>query len=219
MRHLTKGIAALAVASLALFAVGCNKGPAADALDAADQALAAATPEIERYVPEELGSLTSAAQAARSEFEKGNYTEALKAAQALPAKIQAALAAATAKKDQLVAAWNDMSGSLAGLVQAITGKVTGLAAAKALPKGMTKDDLVDRPDRSRVGDPGLDRGHGRVRGRRHPEGPRDRAGRQDQGRRARGNAGAPGCARARRREQLTFHGIIGASGPAPGSSP
>jgi hypothetical protein len=35
-----------------------------------------------------------------------------------------------------------MSGSLPGLVQAITGKVTGLAAAKALPKGMTKDEIV-----------------------------------------------------------------------------
>ena len=109
------------------------------ALTAADQALAAATPEIEKYVPEELGALTSAAQAARSEFEKGNYTEALKAAQALPAQIQAALAAATVKKEQLVAAWNDLSGSLPGLVQAITGKLAGLAAAKALPKGMTQD--------------------------------------------------------------------------------
>jgi hypothetical protein len=142
MRHLTKGIAALAVVSLAFFAVACNKGPAETALNAADQALAAAKPEIEMYVPEELGALTSAAQAARSDVEKGNYTEALKAAQALPAKIQAALAAATAKKDQLVAAWNDVSGSLPGLVQAITEKVTGIAAAKALPKGMTKDEIV-----------------------------------------------------------------------------
>ena len=93
-------------------------------------------------MPEELGSLTSAAQAARSELEKGNYTEALKAAQALHAKIQATLAAATAKKDQLVAAWNDLSGRLPGLLQAITGKLTGLAGAKALPKGMTADTLA-----------------------------------------------------------------------------
>jgi hypothetical protein len=142
MRHLKKGIAALAVVSLALFAAGCNKGPAQAALAVADQALAAATPEIQKYVPEELGALTSAAQAARSEFEKGNYTEALKAAQALPAQIQAALAAATVKKDQMVAAWNDLSGSLPGTVQAITGKLTGLAAAKALPKGMTQDMLA-----------------------------------------------------------------------------
>ena len=142
MRHLTKGTAALAVVTLAVCAAGCNKGPAEAALNAADQALAAAKPEIEMYVPEELGSLTSAAQAARSELEKGNYTEALKAAQALPAKIQAALAAATAKKDQLVAAWNELSGSLPGQVQAITEKVTGLAAAKGLPKGMTRDMLA-----------------------------------------------------------------------------
>jgi len=142
MRHLTKGIATLAVVSLALFAGACNKGPAEAALNAADQALAAAKPEIEKYVPEELGSLTAAAQAARSELEKGNYTEALKAAQDLPAKIEAALAAAAAKKDQMVAAWNEVSGSLPGAVQAITDKLTGLAAAKALPKGMTRDMLA-----------------------------------------------------------------------------
>jgi hypothetical protein len=142
MRHLTKGIAALAVVSLTLLAGACNKAPAEAALNAADQALAAATPEIERYVPDELGSLTRAVQAARSEFEKGNYTEALKAAQALPAQIQAVLAAATVQKDQLVAAWNDLSGTLPGQVQAITGKLTGIAEAKTLPKGMTKDMLA-----------------------------------------------------------------------------
>lgn len=142
MRHLTKGIATLAVASLALFAGACNKGPAEAALNAADQALAAARPEIEKYVPEELGSLTAAVQAARSELEKGNYTEALKAAQDLPARIQAALAAATARKDQMVAAWNEVAGSLPGVVQAITDKVTLLSAAKALPKGMTRDMLA-----------------------------------------------------------------------------
>jgi len=142
MRPLTKGIAALAVASLALFATGCNKGPAEAALSAVDQALAAAKPEIERYVPEELGSLTSAAQAARAEFEKGNYTEALKAAQELPGKIQAAVALAGEKKAQLTAAWTAMSGSLPGLVQSITEKVTALGAAKALPKGMTKEMLA-----------------------------------------------------------------------------
>ena len=141
MRHLTKGIAALTVASLATFASACNKGPAEAALNAADQALAAARPEIEKYVPGELASLTSAVQAARSEFEKGNYTEALKAAQALPAQIQAAVAAATVQKDQLVAAWNDLAGTLPGQVQAITGRLTDLQT-RALPKGMTKDMLA-----------------------------------------------------------------------------
>jgi len=35
-----------------------------------------------------------------------------------------------------------VSGSLPGAVQAITDKLTGLAAAKALPKGMTRDMLA-----------------------------------------------------------------------------
>jgi hypothetical protein len=142
MRPLTKGIARLVVASLALFASACNKGPAEAALNVADQALTAAKPEIEKYVPEELSALTSAAQAARAELEKGNYTEALKAAQGLPAKIDAAVAAATEKKAQLTAAWTALSGSLPGLVQSITEKVTTLAAAKSLPKGMTREMLA-----------------------------------------------------------------------------
>jgi hypothetical protein len=136
MRDLSKGAAALAVASLAVFAAGCNKGPAEETLKVADQALAAAKPELEKYVPEELASLTAATQVARSELEKGHYTEALKTAQELPARIQAAVAASAAKKDQLVAAWNAMSGSLPTLVQSITAKVAELAAAKKLPRGM-----------------------------------------------------------------------------------
>lgn len=142
MRHLTRGITALALVSLALIAAACNKGPAKASLEAADQALAAATPEIQMYAPAELASLTSALQAARSELERGNYTEALKAGQALPAQIQAALAAAAVQKSQLTAAWNDLSGSLPGKIQAIAGKLSGLAEAKTLPRGMTRETLA-----------------------------------------------------------------------------
>jgi len=142
MRHLTKGIAALAVASLVLFAAGCNKGPAEAALKAADQALAAAKPEIEKYVPDEYASVSTDLQRARAEFEKGNYTEALKAAQEIPANIQAAVAAATATKERLMGTWSELSGSLPGLVQSITEKVTALGAARSLPKGMTRDTLA-----------------------------------------------------------------------------
>ena len=142
MRPLTKGIATLVVASLALFASACNKGPADAALKAADQALAAAQPEIEKYVPEELAALTSAAQAARAEFEKGNYTEALKAAQELPTRIQSAVAAAEEKKSQLTMTWTALTASLPGLVQSITEKLATLGAARALPRGMTRETLA-----------------------------------------------------------------------------
>ena len=69
-------------------------------------------------------------QAARAELEQGHYTAALKAAQALPAQIQGALAAATGQKSQMVATWNELSGSVPGQVQALTGKLAGLGEAR-----------------------------------------------------------------------------------------
>ena len=136
MRDLAMEVAALAVAALGLFAAACNKGPAEEALGVADQALAVARPDLETYVPRDLASLTAAMRQARAQLDQGHYTDALRAAQGLPSRIRAAVAAAAAKKEEQVAAWNEMSASLPGLIQAITAKVTELAAAKKLPKGM-----------------------------------------------------------------------------------
>jgi DNA repair exonuclease SbcCD ATPase subunit len=138
MRHLTKGIAALAIVAATLVAGGCNKGPAEAALKAADQALETAKPELQKYVPGELTALSDAAKEARAQFEKGNYTEALKAAQEMPAKIQAAVEAARTKKEELTAAWNQMSSSLPTLVDTMKTYLNEAVAKKKLPKGMDK---------------------------------------------------------------------------------
>src|SRR5512134_666737 len=98
MRHLTKAIAVLGVAALAAAAAGCNKGPAEAALKIAEQALEQARPDLARYTPDELTSLTAAVTDARTQFDNGSYTEALKAAQGLPVRVEAAVAAAAAKK-------------------------------------------------------------------------------------------------------------------------
>jgi hypothetical protein len=136
MRHLTNAIAVLGVAAVAFLAAGCNKGPAEAALKVADQALEAAKPELAKYTPDELTSLTTAVTDARAQFEKGNYTEALKAAQGLPARIEAAVAAAGAKKDELAKAWADISDAVKPAMDALTAKVAELAATKKLPKGL-----------------------------------------------------------------------------------
>ena len=114
MPHPTKGTVALAVLSLALLAGACNKGPAEDALKAADREIAAAKPELETYAPAQIAPLDAAVQAARAELEQGHYTAALKAAQALPAQIQGALAAATMQKSQMVTTWKDLAEQRAG---------------------------------------------------------------------------------------------------------
>ena len=136
MRHVTTGLAALAVRSLVLFPVACNKGPAEEALGLADRALAAAKPELERYVPEELAALTAAAQQARAQFDQGHYTEALRAAQGLPARIRAATVAAAVEKESRVARWNEMAASVPGLVRDIAARVADLTAARTLPRGL-----------------------------------------------------------------------------------
>jgi DNA-binding XRE family transcriptional regulator len=141
MRHLTRGTAALVVVALALFAGACNKVPAEAALKAVDQALEAAKPELQKYVPGEFAALADAAKGAHAQFEKGSYTEALKVAQGLPAKIQAAVEAADKKKDELTATWNQLSGSLPTMVDAIKAKVTELAGPKKLPKGIDKAEV------------------------------------------------------------------------------
>jgi hypothetical protein len=142
MGDLSKGAAALALVSLAVLATACNKGPAAEALKAADEALAAAQPEIQKYVPEELPPLAAAMQAAHADLEQGHYTAALKAAQGMPAKIRATLTAAAAKKEKLVAAWNDVSAGLPSLVQSIAAKLAEIAAAPRLPEGLDETALA-----------------------------------------------------------------------------
>lgn len=143
MRHPKREILALAVVSLAFASGACNKGPAEAALKLADQALAAAKPELERYAPEELTALTNTASEAHANLEKGNYTDALKAAQGLPARIEAASALAARKKEGLVAGWTRLSGEMPSLVQGLTAKVAELGAAQKLPKGMDAVTLAN----------------------------------------------------------------------------
>jgi hypothetical protein len=129
----------LAVPLVALcLGAACTKAPAQAALAAADQAIEAAKPELEKYAPAEFTSVSDAAKAAHARFDQGDYKGALAAAQELPGKVQAAMTAAQAKKDELSKAWGDFQASLPGMVDAFKTKVADLAAMKKLPKGMDK---------------------------------------------------------------------------------
>jgi hypothetical protein len=148
MRHFDRSTVALAVAGLLFAAAGCNKGPAEAALKAADRALEAAKPELEKYTPGEFATLATAAKDARAQFEAGHYTEALKAAQGLPSRVQDALAAATTKKDELAMAWAAMAERIPAAVGSLTRRVDEITRSQKLPAGMdaaglatTKHDL------------------------------------------------------------------------------
>jgi len=136
MTRTTNGVLALAVAGVAFLAVACGKGAAEQALAAAGTALEQATPDIQKYLPGELKALTDGMASTKAAFEKGDYSAALTSAQGLLPKIQAAVAAAGKKKDELMAAFNSLKGSLPATVQSLTGRLGQLASAKSLPKGL-----------------------------------------------------------------------------------
>ena len=94
-------LAFLALAAALPLALGCNKGPARTALAEADQALTAARPTLERYLPEELARLDADTAAARARLAEGRYTDALRIAQELPDRIAVAAASAELRRSEL----------------------------------------------------------------------------------------------------------------------
>jgi len=130
-----------AVCLLAGLAAACGKASAEQALKAAEAAIEAARPEIERYVPGELQQLRDAAATAKAEFDKGDYKAALQSAQDLLPKVNAAAAAAEQKKQELVAAFGRIKASLPGMVDALNARVSALAAMRRLPPGIDKTVL------------------------------------------------------------------------------
>jgi hypothetical protein len=141
MRHPTSVVAGLVVLALAVAAAGCNKGPAESALQAARQALDAASPELEKYAPDELASFTTVIKEARALFDKGSYTAALKAVQPLPSRIQQALARARERKEMLSATWTQVSSEVPGLIAVLSTRLAELGAGGRLPKGMDRDGV------------------------------------------------------------------------------
>lgn len=140
MRPLARTLAVFLAA--AALAAGCNEGPAEAALKIADEELAAARPELARYVPHELARLEGAIRDARAEVGKGHYTDALRAAQGLPARIAAASATAEVKKEELARAWAALARALDPAIEVLAARMAEPAAADRTPKGMDPDGLA-----------------------------------------------------------------------------
>jgi hypothetical protein len=122
---------ALVLSFLSLVAVACNRQPAAESIQAAEQALAAA-PEIQTYLPEDFAALSEVLREARASLDAGRYTDALRAAQVLPDRIAAAAAAAAKRKEQLAAAWSALSADLPTQQEALAARLAALASAGAI---------------------------------------------------------------------------------------
>lgn len=131
-------LALTAILAALMFFTACDnaKKTGADAaIKGAQTAYAAVADQANQYVPDQAKDVQASIQSAKDAFDKGDYSGAFEAAKALPEKVKALAAAAAAKKDELTAKWNEMSGSMPGLMTAVQTKVAALTKSHKLPAG------------------------------------------------------------------------------------
>ncbi len=126
---------------LALACTDPNKVPAEAALQAAESAVSSLGEVAAKYAPDQTQALQQSLTDAKALLAKKDYKGALGAAQEIPAKAKDVLAAANAKKDELVKAWGELSGSLPRMLTALKSRLDILSQAKKLPQGMDKGTL------------------------------------------------------------------------------
>jgi hypothetical protein len=119
----------------AALAAGCSKAPAMAALKAADQAVASASREGEKFAPEQLRALMDAATSAHERFDRGDYAAAKASAEAVVTDARDVVKAAAAKKAEVTKAWGDLQVRVPAMGDAIRAKFDELAAMKKRPKG------------------------------------------------------------------------------------
>ncbi len=135
---------ALAVVPFALV-VACTdaaKAPAEAAMAAAGSAVESLQVEAAKFAPDAVKAAQASFASAKDMVAKQDYKGALAAAGDVTTKVKAALAAAAAKKDELVKAWGELSASVPKMVEDLKARIATLSGAKKLPAGMDKAVLA-----------------------------------------------------------------------------
>lgn len=135
------GLVVVAASVLLISCESADKAPAAAAITAAQSALDAVKTEAAKYVLDQVRSVEATLASAKASFEKQEYKAALTSAQDVAAKAKDIGAAAAAKKAELAKTWEDMSGGLPKMAEAIKSRVDILSQSKKLPAGLDKDKL------------------------------------------------------------------------------
>jgi len=131
-------VTAVVLVAFVLGACSGAKAPAEQAIKAAEEALNASKAEAMKYVPDQYKSVEDALKAAKDNFAKGDYTGATSAATSVAAKAKDLVAAAVAKKNELMKGWEEQSAGLPNLIADIKSRIAALSKSKKLPKNLDK---------------------------------------------------------------------------------
>jgi len=130
--------ALLVLGGLLLAACASDQGPAEMAIKTAEAAVNSVIAEATKYVPDQARAVQDALKAAKDSFAKGDYKAALTGTTDVTAKAKALGDAVTAKKAELAKSWEDMSGGLPKVVDAIKSRVDILSQSKKLPANLDR---------------------------------------------------------------------------------
>ncbi|OPY05842.1 MAG: hypothetical protein A4E67_01753 [Syntrophaceae bacterium PtaB.Bin038] len=132
---------------LVVFALGAaacgsaKKEAATTAIKAAEDSWNAVKAEVVKYIPDQAKGVDDGIKAAKENFDKGNFDAALETAKVIPDRVKALVAAAAAKKAEMAKAWEEMSGGLPKMLDAIKSRLDILSQSRKLPAGLDKEKL------------------------------------------------------------------------------
>lgn len=129
----------LAASLLVLSACSMQKGPATQAVTAAESALAGLKEDAAKYVPDELKGAEDSLASLKDNLTKGDYKAVLASAPGLMSSLESLKTNVAAKVEEAKAAtaeWAGYATDLPKMVESIQGRVDALGAAKKLPKGL-----------------------------------------------------------------------------------
>jgi hypothetical protein len=143
----------LALYSVAILVVACANPmePAKNALDNINANLAAASPDAQKYIPDQLTSAQTKVAGLTASFENKDYAAVVAGAPAVLAEVNGLDGAAAAKKDEVLKAlgneWRSLAASVPQSVTTVQTRIDALSKAKHVPKDIdltaAKSGLTD----------------------------------------------------------------------------
>lgn len=130
----------LALCSVAVLIIACanQMEPAKNALDNINATLTAASPDAQKYIPDQLANAQSKVAVLTASFDKKDYAAVVAGAPAVLAEVSALAGAAAAKKDEILKAlgteWRSLASSIPQMATAVQSRVDALSKTKHVPK-------------------------------------------------------------------------------------
>jgi hypothetical protein len=128
-----------ATALVLLASCASDKGPAEQAVKAAEAAVAGVREEAAKWAPDQVRALDALLTALKDKFAKGDYKAVLAEAPAISSRTKEVAAAAAAKKAELTKSWDEMNVGLPKMLAAVKSRVDILSQSKKLPAAVTKE--------------------------------------------------------------------------------